>query len=116
MMFNYFAKPDPSKEVIKFPRGRIDDQLEAYVTRLLEEAGIACFIWGEQYLSIMGSTTGGFLSGYVVPDKDIERAAEILDTADFPPCIQGRGAYHAMGGRIRGRGYTQSRWPSLRDI
>ncbi|RDW81249.1 uncharacterized protein DSM5745_04806 [Aspergillus mulundensis] len=58
-----FKSPDPdlTKEVVEFP-SRINNRLESYVTRLLEEVGIPSFIWGEPYLSILGSTTGALVS------------------------------------------------------
>ncbi|KAI9044809.1 uncharacterized protein KD926_010981 [Aspergillus affinis] len=65
-------------------------ELEAYVARLLDEAGVPNFIWAEPALSIMGVDTLPFFSGRVVPDECIGKAAQALDAAKFPPCKQGR--------------------------
>ncbi|KAL4802404.1 hypothetical protein BDV18DRAFT_65847 [Aspergillus unguis] len=81
--------PQPSLRAVEFPT-YISNVLESYVTGLLEQAGIPSFIWGEPYLSILGSMTASFYSGYIVPDEDIDKAAEVLDKAAFPPCIHGK--------------------------
>ncbi|KAH8432939.1 uncharacterized protein LDX57_010572 [Aspergillus melleus] len=64
-------------------------ELEAYVSRLLEEAGVPCFLWGESVLQILRVPTVDFFSAWVVPDNCIEQAVRALDAAKFPPCIQG---------------------------
>ncbi|KAL4908889.1 hypothetical protein BDW74DRAFT_74251 [Aspergillus multicolor] len=92
-MFLFSKKPDLTKEVVEFP-SKINNRLEAYVTRLLEEVDIPSFIWGEPYLSILGSTTGFLFSGYVIPDEHIDRAAEVLEKAKFPPCTLGNKCTH----------------------
>ncbi|KAL4875095.1 hypothetical protein BJY04DRAFT_224401 [Aspergillus karnatakaensis] len=97
----FLFRSDLKKEVVKFPC-RLTDHLESYVSRLLEEAGIPSFIWGEAYLGYLGSTTALFFSGWVIPDQHIDKAAEVLTKAGFPPCTQGRSkCAHYCEARLR---------------
>ncbi|PLB53886.1 hypothetical protein P170DRAFT_420683 [Aspergillus steynii IBT 23096] len=64
-------------------------KLEAYVSRLLDEAGVPSFLWGESVLAILRVPTADFFSGWVVPDDCIEKASRALDEAKFPPCTLG---------------------------
>ncbi|PLB53542.1 hypothetical protein P170DRAFT_463197 [Aspergillus steynii IBT 23096] len=74
---------------VKFPT---DDcpELESYVARLLDEAGVPNFIWGEAIISILGVPTQITSSSWAIPDSLIDTAAKVLDDAKFPPCTQGR--------------------------
>lgn len=62
-MFLFRRQPKIGPDAIDFPC-KVDNRLESYVTRLLEEAGIPSFIWGEAYLSILGSSTGIFVGHF----------------------------------------------------
>lgn len=41
---------------------RVDARLESHVSRILDEAGVPNFIWGEPVLSILGVNTALFVS------------------------------------------------------
>ncbi|KAH8424447.1 uncharacterized protein LDX57_002198 [Aspergillus melleus] len=74
---------------IAFPIS-IGPELESYVAKLLDQAGIPNFIWGDPVLDILGTPSLPPYSGWAIPDHCIEAAAKTLDEANFPPCTQGR--------------------------
>ncbi|KAL2817692.1 hypothetical protein BDW59DRAFT_131838 [Aspergillus cavernicola] len=92
----------PSSSVLRGHRSLIQLHLQGFEDRAKEgNSGLDSspmeniigqgeyIIWGEPYLSILGSSTGFFISGWVVPDEHIVKAAETLDKAGFPSCIKG---------------------------
>ncbi|KAH8424446.1 uncharacterized protein LDX57_002197 [Aspergillus melleus] len=93
---------------VSFPC-EVGSELEAYVARLLDEAGVPNFIWAEPALSILGVDTVSFFSGWVVPDECIEKAAQALDAANFPPCRQGRDGCSVFWER-RAHPYPDHHW------
>lgn len=46
---------------VEFPVKDVNPKLESYVARLLDEAGVPNFIWGEPVLSIYGVPTVTFV-------------------------------------------------------
>ncbi|RDW67343.1 uncharacterized protein DSM5745_09209 [Aspergillus mulundensis] len=86
----YTGPPVPSAVPgLTFPQGP-GFYLESAVAKLLDDAGIPNFIWGESVLATLGVDTATLFGGWVIPDEHIERAAQVLDQAKFPPCTQGR--------------------------
>ncbi|KAJ0420968.1 hypothetical protein BJY00DRAFT_312636 [Aspergillus carlsbadensis] len=83
-LVNYLTQPK-----VAFP-AKIDYPFESQIARLLDEAGVPNFMWGEPYLGILGSSTAFFFSMWVVPDHLIDQAGEALAKASFPPCKHGR--------------------------
>ncbi|KAL3469510.1 hypothetical protein BJX99DRAFT_265124 [Aspergillus californicus] len=86
------SNSEPRK--LTFPIPRIDVPFEAAIAQLLDEAGVPNFIWGEPYLSYIGTSTGHCYSAWVVPDNCIDKAAVTLRNAGFPPCIKGSKCIH----------------------
>jgi hypothetical protein len=54
-LVNYLTQPK-----ITFP-AKINYEFESHIARLLDEAGVPNFMWGEPYLGIIGSSTAFFV-------------------------------------------------------
>ncbi|KAI9367011.1 hypothetical protein BJX61DRAFT_547910 [Aspergillus egyptiacus] len=81
------------READTFP-AKLGAALDARVARVLDEAGVPNFTWGDCYLLIIGARfTPGF-SGWVVPDELIDKAKEALDKDGFPGCFQGEQCHY----------------------
>ncbi|CEL01930.1 hypothetical protein ASPCAL01506 [Aspergillus calidoustus] len=51
--------PSHIKETTKFP-ATFDSALESRIARVLDDAGVPNFMWGDMYLAIIGSRTAAF--------------------------------------------------------
>ncbi|KAL3446174.1 hypothetical protein BJX65DRAFT_309164 [Aspergillus insuetus] len=79
-LVNYLTQPK-----IAFP-AKINYEFESHIPRLLDEAGVPNFMWGEPYLGSIGSSTAFFIRhnlSFGVPGHLIDKAGEALAKAPF---------------------------------
>ncbi|KAJ0273966.1 hypothetical protein COL922a_014590, partial [Colletotrichum nupharicola] len=83
--------------------------MNSFVAKLLDDEGIPNFIWAEPFLSVIGILTAVPFNAFVIADDLIEKAAEALDKARFPPCTQGHDACTVFCHK-RGHPYPGYHW------
>ncbi|GAQ08704.1 hypothetical protein ALT_6025 [Aspergillus lentulus] len=73
----------------KFDGHKIDVDLIASITKMLDANGIPNVMWGPYVLERYGADLWIQDLTFVIPDPHIDRAREILLAANFPPCPEG---------------------------